>query len=175
MPDPVLSQALQEAYAAAPSNVVVYHTLELRHAAFTQPIRVVRDNQDLSATLEASAPVDAGIEVSFVGFAFDFDKPEVGTDGVPQLVIELDNVSREILANVELAMTTPDLIKATYREYISTDLSGPQNDPPMHMTIRDITADVFRVRAKAGFGDFENKLWPREVYTADRFPGLIPG
>ena len=53
-----LSQALKEAYASAPANVVIYHTMELRHPAFTAPIRVVRDYAPLTATLEATAPAD---------------------------------------------------------------------------------------------------------------------
>ena len=53
MPDPTLSQAIREAYAAAPSDVVILHTLELRHPAFVNDdesptaIRVVRDHRDL--------------------------------------------------------------------------------------------------------------------------------
>ena len=34
MPDPSLTQAIQEAYASAPSDVVILHTLELRHPEF---------------------------------------------------------------------------------------------------------------------------------------------
>ena len=50
MPNTLLSQALREAYASAPSDVVILHTLELRHPAFVDDdgqsiaIRVVRDN-----------------------------------------------------------------------------------------------------------------------------------
>lgn len=173
MPDSTLSQALKEAYAAAPSNLVIYHTLELRHPAFTTPIRVVRDHADLTATLEASAPVDAGQPVTFVRFAFDFTKPEVSAAGVPQLVIEIDNVSRQIVANIEAALGTTDLVQATYREYISSDLSGPQNDPPIHMTIMSITADVFRVSAVAGFPDLVNRRFPTTEYDSETFPGLV--
>ena len=54
MPDSTLSQVIMEAYAAAPSDVVVYHTLEINHAAFTQPIYVVRDNADLEAFVNAT-------------------------------------------------------------------------------------------------------------------------
>jgi hypothetical protein len=147
----------------------------LRHTAFSSPIRVVRDYSDLTATLESTAPEDPSTEVTFTAFAFDFKKPEIGTDGVPQLTIEIDNVSREIVANIELAVATEDVVEATYREYISSDLTNPQNDPPMHMKILSINADIFKVSAVAGFGDFSNKLWPREKYDADRFPGLIPG
>lgn len=167
MPDSTLSQAIKEAYAAAPSDVIIYHTLEVNHPAFTQPIYVVRDNQDLTAHLET------GEEVTFIRFAFDLVKPEVSATGVPQCTIELDNVSREILANVQLAMGSTDKITVTYREYISADLSGPQNDPPMVLTVLSIKADVFRVTITAGFSDLNNKRFPAVEYTAERFPGLV--
>lgn len=167
MPDTTLSQALKEAYASAPSDVIVYHTLEINHPAFSQPIYVVRDFTDLNANLETGAPV------TFLRFAFDLVKPEVSATGVPQLTLEIDNVSREILANIQLAMMTTELITITYREYISTDLTGPQNNPPMTMVLTSISADVFRIRATASFGDLNNKRFPNEEYTADRFPGLV--
>lgn len=173
MPDSTLSQAIKEAYASAPSNVVIYHTLELRHPAFTAPIRVVRDYEDLTATLEASAPADAGQPVLFVRFAFDFTKPEVGPNSVPQITIEMDNVDRAIVANVEAALTTTDLVQCTYREFISTNLGAPQNDPPLHMIIMAITADVFRVKATAGFPDLMNRRFPSTAYEAETFPGLV--
>jgi hypothetical protein len=174
MPDSTLSQALKEAYASAPSNMIVYHTLELRHPAFSSPIRVVRDNADLTATLEASAPVNPSTAVTFVGFAFDFVKPEISPSGVPQMEIVIDNVDRSIVANIEAALTTTNLVQATYREYISTDLSAPQNDPPISMTIMSITADVFRVKATAGFPDLMNRRFPTLEYSAETFPGLVP-
>jgi hypothetical protein len=65
MPDTTLSAAIKEAYASA--TAIVYHTLEFRHPAFTEPIRVVRDHNDLLATLEATAPENPGEEVRFVG------------------------------------------------------------------------------------------------------------
>lgn len=173
MPDPSLSEALKEAYASADSNEVIYHTLEIRHAAFTQPIRVVRDNADLTARLEASAPENPGEMVTFVGFGFDLTKPELSSSGVPQCTIEIDNVSRDILANIELAMTGVDPILVTYREYLASDLEGPENDPPMTLTITSISADVFRVRAVASYPDISNRRFPREDYTTERFPGLV--
>lgn len=167
MTDTTLSEALKEAYASAPSNVVIYHTLEINHPAFISPIYVVRDFQDLNANLEDGTPV------TFLRFAFNLVKPEVSATGVPQCTVEIDNVSRDILANVQLAMGSTSLITMTYREYISTDLSGPQNDPPMTMVLSNIQADVFKVRATASFGDLNNKRFPNEEYTAERFPGLV--
>ncbi len=80
MPDPSLSQAIKEAYAAAPSGVVILHTLELRHPSFvdddgnTTAIRVVRDHADLTARLESgvlreswpATLIDDGDIVTFV-------------------------------------------------------------------------------------------------------------
>lgn len=174
MPDSTLSQAIKEAYASAPSNSVIHHTLEIWHPNFTVPIRVVRDTVTLEATLEAGAPRNAGELVSFVGYAFDIVPPEVEHSAIPQCVIEIDNVSRDILAQIDLALGNVDPITVIYRAFLSTDLSGPENDPPLTLTILSITANVFRIRAMAGFGDLTNKRFPGLDYTAEVFPGLIP-
>ena len=174
MTDTTLSQALKEAYASAPANVVIYHTMELRHPAFTAPIRVVRDYAPLTATLEATAPADPGAAVTFAAFAFEFTKPEVSSTGVPQITIEIDNVDRMILANIEAAMTTTDLVQVTYREFISSDLSAPQNNPPLTMIIMTVSATVFKVTATAGFPDLMNRRFPNAEYDAQTYPGLVP-
>ena len=174
MPDSTLSQALREAYAAAPSAVIVYHTLEINHPAFTAPIRVVRDVVDLTATLEATAPHDPSTAVLFVAFRFDIVPPDVQPTSIPQCVIEMDNVGREIVAQLDLAMASGNLITCIYRQFIGTDLSAPQNNPPLTLTISAISATPLRVRATAGFTNLANKRFPGEDYTAERFPGLIP-
>ena len=56
MPDPALSAAIREAYASAPADVVVLHTLEIWHPAFVEdglasPIRVVRNFEDTTTWL----------------------------------------------------------------------------------------------------------------------------
>lgn len=173
MPDSTLSQAIQEAYASAPSDEVIYHTLEIWHEDFTVPIRVVRDHANLSATLEATAPRDASTEVEFLAFAFDIVPPDVTHDAVPQCVIELDNVDRTILAQVDGAVTSGTPISIIYRAFLSSDLTGPENDPPLTLTVKSISADVFRIRAVAGFDDLANRRFPALEYEAETFPGLI--
>ena len=84
MPDVTLSDALKEAYASSPSDVVILHTLELRHPDFkneagvTTAIRVVRDQQDLFARLEPSAPLYPSQMVRFVAMGFDLDRHRTG-------------------------------------------------------------------------------------------------
>lgn len=171
--DNTLKAAIKEAYTHAPSNTIIYHTLELNHPSFPAPVRVVRDYADLTATLEASAPVNPSTPVVFTAFNFDLTKPEVSAAGVPQITITLDNVSNLLIADIESAMTTMSLVTAIYREYVSTDLSGPQNDPPIHMTLITITADVFHITATAGFTDLINRRFPSTAYDAQTFPGLV--
>lgn len=173
MSDTTLSIAIKEAYASAPANVVIYHTIELRHPAFTSPIRVVRDYANLSARLELTAVDSPGQVVDFIGFSFEFTKPEVSAAGVPQIQIEIDNVDRAIVANIEAAMSSTELVQCTYREFISTDLSAPQNNPPLNMTIITVSADVFRVKCTAGFPNLMNYKFPRTEYDAETFPGLV--
>lgn len=171
MPDPTLSAAIKEAYANAKG--IIYHTLELRHPKFTSPIRVVRGYDDLTACLEDTAPVNAGQYVYFANMPFELTRPEQSSNGIPSITITLDNVSREIVANIELALTSTDLVVVTYREYLDSDLSGPQNDPPTHLDILTCSANTFQVTATAGFANLNNKKFPTEEYSTERFPGLV--
>lgn len=178
MPNASLSEALKEAYAAAPSDLVILHTLELRHPSFTDedgnptPIRVVRDNQDLTARLEASAPLNPGEMAPFIAMGFDLELPTIDTSPVPEITITLDNVSREIVKYLDSAAESQDKIEVTYRPYLSNDLEGPQMDPPITLVLSEVTADVFRVTGRARMLDVGNKAFPAETYTATNFPGL---
>ncbi len=167
MPDPTLTDALKEAYAACPDNVVLLHTLQFDHVAFTQPIRLVLNTESITATLE-----DGTNQATFVAANFELTLPEVSDAPVPEVQIAVDNVDREILLNIEAAMADPKKITVTYRPYLSTDLSEPQMNPPMTMQVKHIEADLFRVTARAGFADLSNKRFPGEEYDTLRFAGL---
>lgn len=179
MPDTSLSAAIAEAYACAPSDRVILHTLEIRHPAFidesgnADAIRVVRDHADLVATLEADAPLHPGLAVTFLAYAWEMDLPEVAQAATPSLTIKIDNVSRLIVENIQRAVASPSPIYVTYRPYLSTDLSGPQISPVLTLEVTEIFATSYVVTATARFADLSNKLFPGETYTPLRFPGLV--
>jgi len=141
MPNPALSEAIREAYASAPSDVVILHTLELRHPGFVdennQPIaiRIVRDHQDLTARLEPTAPLNGGAMVQFIALGFELELPPVNTAPVPEISVTIDNVSRELIRHLDAAVESSEKIEITYRPYLSTDLEGPQMDPPITLTL----------------------------------------
>lgn len=173
-----LSEALKEAYASAPSDVVILHTLELRHPAFkdekgnSTAIRVVRDNVNHICKLEDNAPLDGGKEVEFIALAFDLQLPPVENIPVPEISLSLDNVSTEIMRYLDQAIETQDMIEMTYRPYLSSDLSYPQMDPPITLVITEITADISKISATARMMDIGNKSFPAENYTVKKYPGL---
>jgi len=206
MPDPALDEAIREAYASAPSDTVILHTLELRHPAFVgdggEPtaIRVVRNFADeatwldlggaevqavldalpedargrvgLVARLEADAPVEAGRMVPFIALGFELDQPPVDAAPVPEIAVTLDNVGREIVRHLDAAAESLERIEVTYRPWLSTDIEGPQMDPPVTLTLTEVEADVFRATGRARMLDIGNLAFPADLYTAARFPGL---
>lgn len=173
-----ISEALKEAYASAPSNVVLLHTLELRHPAFAddsgQPtaIRVVRDHVDHICTLEDSASLNAGQAVLFTAMAFDLELPPVDTSPTPEITVTLDNVSTELISYLDKAVETQDMIEMTYRPYLSDDTSVPQMDPPVTLMITEITVDCYKITATARMMDIGNRSFPSENYTVKNYPGL---
>jgi hypothetical protein len=172
--DTTLSAAIKEAYASRP-EVIVYHTLEIYHPAFegNAPIRVVRDNTDLLAVLEATAPRNPSTQVTFVGMMFDIIPPDVSDAGAPVCKIEMDNVSREILKNIDLSMESQDAITVIYRAYEENILTVPANNPPLEFTLLTVTATPLRISATAGMLNFNNKKFPGMSYDSTVFPELI--
>jgi len=78
-----------------------------------------------------------------------------------------------VLGYIDQAAQSDELATVTYRAYLASDLSAPQNDPPLVLTVQSVSADVFRIRMRAGYSNFANVRFPNETYTAQRFPGLV--
>lgn len=172
MPDTTMSDALKEAYASAP-DVPTVHTLEFRHETLTEPIRLALWNSAWTAYLEADAPANPGEEVTFAAYRLDFKKPKISSDGVPVMSITIDNISRVIGEALGAATRSSSPVQMTYREYLSNDTSGPQNDPPTTLEVIDATADLMLVTITCGVESLMNRKFPYDTYTAQRFPGLV--
>lgn len=174
-----MSEALAEAYACAPVQQTIFDTLEVRHPAFIDDsgnptaIRVVIGYEDVYARIEDDAPMNAGAVVRFIAGAFRFSLPGFEEGSVPSMRITLDNVSREVTAHLEQAIEQLARIEVTYRPYLASDLSGPQMDPPVTMTLTNVHVDVFQVTGTATLSDVHNWPFPKRKYTPTDFPGLV--
>lgn len=174
------SEALAAAYASAPETEILLDTLEFRHPAFVDPVtgdpiglRAVNDHTELSAFLEADAPLDAGAEVTFYPVAFKFSRPsESNSSNAPELQLQVDNAARILVPYLDLARSSRSSILVTWRQYLASDLTTPHMLPPLTMTLKSVVADMNTVSASAGFADLTNRRFPAIEYTSLKFPGL---
>jgi hypothetical protein len=164
-----VDDALQEAYASAAA--VQLHTLEIRHPAFTEPIRLVLSSRKWLLTLESDAPLDAGEDVEFIGAEFGVEMPAVDENGQMRMRVTVDNVTGEIERELGAAVQMPAVAEITYRAFVDVDTSSPQL-PILHMDVYEVSAGDMTIDVVCGFGDFSNIAFPRDEYTRVRFPGL---
>jgi hypothetical protein len=128
----LLDQAIAEAYASAPQDTIVLHTLEINHHTLTTPIRVVRwpvlDNDPtvFHCKLEADAPYDPGEVVDFIGLPLEIVSPAQSTDNPGSFQIRVDNVGDTLDEYLENAALSGGKITAIYRKF----LKGSEGDGP---------------------------------------------
>jgi hypothetical protein len=172
-----LSPAAKEAYASVDSIIV--HTLEFRHSVFTNPIRVVRNNENLTLKLESNAPLNASEEVEFVALGFELKLPSIDKNKLPELTLEVDNIyssdeDKYISDYVEETKGSLESIEITHRAYDAKTLT-PAPEPievPFHLVLHDIKADIYKLSAKARFFNAQNEVFPKNTYSLDEFPTL---
>jgi len=164
MPDTTLSQAIQEAYASAPVDEIIYHTLEITHPDPAFPNLYVVHGFDAITT---GVPA-----VSWIPIPFELTLPEVSANGPPQLQIKLDNVSAVLTKAMDAAADSGEPVSIIYRAYLKSDLSKPQNNPPFVLSLLTVEATPYTVTATAALSDFGNRKWPRRIYRDNEFPGL---
>jgi hypothetical protein len=168
------TDAIKEAYASCPSSVAVIETVEIYHPDWASVIRLVKDKENLTATLESTAPNNPSTSVVFTALDFTISQPRVG-EGRQELELTVDNASLTLIPLIETHdLSSLDEARVIYRPYLSTDLSGPHLNPPLNLTVIGISATMASVSITCGYADFANLRFPRKVYTATEFPGLAP-
>lgn len=166
-------EAMLEACASAPSNEIIYYTIEMHHPAFEVPIRLVQGNDDIKARLEKDAPRNAGEIVEFIGAPWDLTLPSIEEDQVPEIQLTFDNVSREINQNISAAVKQGEPVKIIFRPYLDSALEyGPQMNPPIEMEISSATANNYQIQISANVEDVFHAAFPLKRYTNDRFPTI---
>lgn len=172
MPDPLLSQALAEAYASAPDGAVILDTLEIWHPAFAAALRIVADHRALEARLEPDAPRQPGQIVAFVPLAFRLRPPEALAEAPGVLEAEIDTTGREIVAEIEAATVSLAPVEVIWRRFLESSAADGPEYVVGGLTLRAVSATPGRLTATAGWNDLVNERWPRLVYSRDRFPTL---
>lgn len=186
MPD-LWTAALAEAYASAPADEFVVHTLELLHAAFTDDlgyadsIRVALDNRSWDLELEAGAPLFGGEVKRFEPLAMKVSLPEQSETSFGALDLSLDNVPRSVWPKLQAAARVRSSALVIYREWVAVKsgadyaVSGPPDMIIDQLTMTVVTATQLRLSGKASFVDLLNKSFPRARFDMANYPGLFGG
>lgn len=169
----MLSAEMQAAYNTAPAGAVIYHTIEINHAEFDDPVRLVANSEDdLTATLEATAPVDAGDEVVFSAVPFTFIEPGFGDDGPTPAKVKISNVSGQIAAIMKLTRAGDSAVTIIYRSYRSGYLTSP-GQVIAGLELKEVSIRAGFAEGDIAFPDIETQNFPAVVYDVDNYPALF--
>ncbi len=160
------TDAIKEAFALAPHNTVVLHTIEIRQPTVQNPIYLVQARQSIVAVDED------GHSHTFEPVGFSFSLPPSNEEGFRSLNVAIDNVGRRISAFVETAKSAKVPVEMWYRPYLSDDLTQPQMDPPLVLYLKELQITTAQVTGRATFMDVVNRKFPAILYTRARFPTL---
>lgn len=174
------SEAMAEARAFARVDQPELLTLALYHSTlldrFGQPdaLYLVCDHQPLVATLEATAPLHAGQQVTFQPIPMRVVMPEETDDSRdPRAQVEVDNVARLLGPLLRQAAAGSEPVRMIARTYLPGDTSAPHELPPLDLEIQGAESNGTAVRLQAGYGDVTNFPFPAVNYTAEEgFPAL---
>ena len=162
-----MDSTLKTAYTTPQREEVVLDTLELRHSDFSlNPLYIVRGYEDFETTLE-------GKKVVFKAWSLTFSHPSQSTQGTPKVSIEVDNVHRILITQIEKTCSSPDKIQGVYRAYLNTDSARPKASESF--VVESVEATLDKITLRASFLKIENTPFPPKTYTLSTFPGLSRG
>lgn len=180
--DPLLEEAIAEAYASAPQDVQILHTVEITHKTFTTPARLVRypldgfKPREFAMRLEDNAVFDPGQVVTFIGVPFDVKLPEKSSDTPGEFTFHVSGVGDLLDVNLENAALEGGTISAVYREYVvGEELRGPASWwPGISLRSPYIDPQSGDLYATGSVLDWLNRRFGR-LYTPSRYPALVGG
>lgn len=154
-----ISEILQTVYASAPTDKVIFHTLEIESEGM-QSIRLVHgyDDMVLGGQLFEACQMSIGL-------------PEKNTAGNQTLRFGVGLVDSRALKAVRAAQETGAVVFLLYREFLNSDPSTPARK----MLRMEVVGGEFGdgvLQVEASYFDMLNFAWPRDWYTAENAPGL---
>lgn len=157
-----MATPLDQIYASGGDALIV--ALELQCAAWSDPIRLVDEYEDLVLGLED------GTTALFEGSGIDYSLPKTNASGQQTMTFAIDNVRGTAQQLIDQAIEAGERVVMIARTYTGDDLSAPA-ERPLRFTVMSAGMAMATVRIEAGFFDMLGRRWPIHFYTADKFPG----
>jgi len=159
--------------ASAPLPEREYRTLEFYHSQFPKLYRLTKDFEDQTLTLESDAPRNPGESVLFDAVSMEITEPGENEGGESILSATVGALGGEIHDAVKSITGDGffESIQVVYRKFYSGDLSGPK--VVQYLTASSVNFESYeQARIVAEDDDLANKS-SGEIYTLERFPGLV--
>ena len=187
MPDLNLQEAIKEAYATAPTGVVIYHTLEIIHPLFTVPPSLLTSSAGTFSLVQGyknmfTAAYEDGDPVPFLkeyfNYPFLIQLPGISEKSSPEVSIILDNSDKLVLREIKKTLTSSVPITVIYQPFLGssrpdTAFGDKAYKEPLTLKITSASVTLSKITLKARFPDLANMKFPKTTYTAERFPGIL--
>lgn len=133
--------------------------LEISHSGLATPVRVVRDNLDITSNGN-----------TYLAAAFRFVMPDDQEDQAPRASIAIDNVGKELMQWLEASGGG----QGARVKIMQVLRSAPNTvDLQIEMDIISVTATPKEVTAELGFDNIFFKPLTRAQYRPDTHPGMF--
>ena len=164
MSNPLLSEALKEAYLNYGANADVVETIEVSTSEESLFL--------CTGFNQFTAKDEDGITRTFQPVPFKFALPAQDTTGARSLNISIENVDGSVIRFINTARAANRPISIKYRTFLASDTTSPQNPRPLKLSLKSAVATLSGVRFEAAIADVVNRSFPNAFYTYARFPGL---
>lgn len=141
------------------SGTAPIYLLEITHPDLPQPVRVVRDNQDVASNGN-----------TFTALAFDIQPPDDKEQGAPRAQLVMDNVGRELTSWLDAsgggqgALVRVMQIMRDAPNVIEWDTT---------LELSNVSMTPLVVRGELSYPDILNQPLVAWYFTKDRAPGLF--
>lgn len=154
-----LSSVAREAIFAAQTGEAFLVLLTLSHPDLADPIRVTSDSVNT---------VSGGN--TFQRFPFTIGIPDEPEDVPPSARLEIDNVSREIIAAVQTVTGPPIAVRI---EVVTASTTNTVECGPYDMILQDVSGNALTVGGTLTFENILNEPFPAGEFTPTDFPGCF--
>lgn len=141
-------------------------TLELSCSAWAAPILVCTGFEDKVCMTED------GRILTFLASNIELARPKKSNNGAETLKFAISNIDGLAQKLIDQSIDSEAHCFITHRIYARSNLMVPA-ELPYRMRVTGGTMAGDMVQVEAGFGEIINVKWPRRMYTADEFRGLI--
>lgn len=160
------TEAAAEQIARGRSTLQLVETIELYNSALGSLYYVNAPNS-ITATLE-----DGTTTATFTPMNFSVTKPQLSTDAVPELTVNLDGIDGTLIDYIHATNASGVETVVKCRVFNAASLAAPMEIQPLSFTANTLTLTELQLQIKAVFANIKNKRFPLDRYTTVDFPAL---